>query len=154
MTKGKNTLYAQRYEPISAEWVEALREYMLRELADADLDAIACSFSAEFTDPPAHLLRSDGRASVGYSFEISEGRLDVWDGALDSAAARVVADYATVCAHYHLTSDQAERWAAENYPKLIAEGKLKRYGTASVLDNINKVIDIRNDFYALHSLPV
>lgn len=154
MTKGKNTFYSGRYEPISSEWVHALREYMTRELEGADLDYVACSFSAEFTDPPQHLLRGDGRSSVGYSFDISNGRLEVKDGASDAAAARVVADYAAVCPHYHLKSDEADRWAAASYPKIIAEGKLKRYGDPASLDNINKVIDIRNDFYALHSLPV
>lgn len=153
MARGKNVRYAGRYEPISVTWVNALREYLVRELADVDLEQIACSFSAEFTDPPARLLRDDGRATIGYSFRIGNGRLEVFDGGDDTAAARAVCDYGSVCGHYHLTSEQERPWAAETYPTLIAEGKVKRFGDVSTLDNLNKVIDIRNDFYAVHSRP-
>lgn len=153
MAKGRNMRYADRYEPISVTWVHALREYLTRELADVDLELVACSFSAEFTDPPAHLLRADGRATIGYSFRIGSGKLEVFDGADDTAAARAVCDYASVCGHYHLNAEQERPWAAEAYPKLIAEGKVKRFGDVSTLNNLNRVIDIRNDFYAVHSLP-
>ena len=71
-----------RYEMGSVEWVNALGEWLHSRFEGHILD-FDFRWSTEYADPPQHLLRSDGRKTIGWHFVIKEGQFEFGDGPLD-----------------------------------------------------------------------
>lgn len=141
---------AERYEALSVGWVDALRRHIEERAAGKALD-FEVVFSAEYTDPPAHLLRNDGRKSVGYTIQVKAGRIEVLDGARpEEADAGACSAYDPFALSYRLPLEQYMRWLQEERPVHEAAGKLKSYGDAQRIRPLIPVMEML-DFYSKHT---
>ncbi|HWU25144.1 MAG TPA: hypothetical protein VN154_01960 [Rhizomicrobium sp.] len=72
----------ERHELGSPEWVRLLGEWFHSKFDGHDLDfEFRCS--TEYSDPPRHLLRDDGRSTIGWHFIVKDGKFEFGDGGLD-----------------------------------------------------------------------
>jgi len=138
-----------RYEAGSAAWVSALSRYAETAVSGKIIDD-NFTFCAEYTDPPPHLVRRDGRSALGYVVQIKDGRLSVFDGVRHDVDYRVTAAYDPVALNYSLRGDGFLKWVTEHGPRLIQEGKLVMTGDQSVSRRLPKFLDLA-DFYAKHT---
>lgn len=114
----------ERYEVLSLEWVNALRRHLAEKAASMTLDA-DCVLSCEYTNPPPHLLRADGRGTVGYAILARNGAIEVLDGAHhDQADFTVTSSYDPVALMYRTSGPEYQKWILENGERLRAEGKI------------------------------
>jgi len=142
MTENTN----KRYEFMGAEWVKALRRRYKELIADRKLD-FDCFYALEYTDPPKHLLRDDGRNTVGYTLLVKNGNLEVIDGALVSVADLVfTAAYDPLGKTYHMPVEEFQKWWTENEPRLRTEGKYFYRGDRSVVQKLQGLFP--NNIYA------
>jgi hypothetical protein len=121
---------SERYEFCSPGWVAAVRRLVAASaIAEDDLRGIDWSFCEEFTDPPIHLLL-DGEKTIGWSMRIRAGSIEIVDGPIDDAQARVVADYATVLliARLEFLDEASIGRGNELIAQATAEGKLRLEG--------------------------
>lgn len=122
----------ERFEPFSLGWVNALRTYQegRAEGKVFDFDVV---WSAEYRDPPAHLLR-DGRESVGYTIKVKDGKLEVIDGPnREEANVWYSAPYDPAALVYKGTLDAYMQWLKDVAPRLREEGKMIRGGNEELI---------------------
>jgi len=141
----------QRCEAGSVQWVNALRTYATNSAKDKVLD-FELAFCAEYTNPPAHLLRGDGRDTVGYVVQVKNGQLQVFDGARDDVDVRVIVAYDPVALKYSLRGDGFINWMTENGPRLVQEGKFRVIGDAKLNQQLLGKIFNLLDFYSTYTL--
>lgn len=114
----------ERYETLSVEWVNALRRHLAEKAAVMNLDA-DCVLSCEYANPPPHLLRGDGRGTVGYAIFARNGAIEVLDGAHhDQADFTITSSYDPVALMYRTSASEYQKWIQENGERLRAEGKI------------------------------
>lgn len=114
-----------RFEAISKEWVRGFDEWFKTEAAGHNFDC-ELTFSMEYTDPPAHLLRGDGSTSVGWHLIIKDDYVEVGDGPLEGAMIATVRSYDPWASYaVRLSHEENLKWEAENNARLTAEGKNK-----------------------------
>ena len=136
----------QRYEFMSAAWVKALRRRYQEIIAGKKLD-FDLVYALEYTEPPKHLLRDDGRNCVGYTLLARNGNLEVLDGAFTSVADCVFsAAYHPLGKTYHMPVDEFKKWWAENEARLTAEGNFSYRGDRSVVQHLTQLFP--NNIYA------
>lgn len=142
----------ERYESVSAEWVNALRRYVTAKAEGQTLD-FEVTYSAEYTDPPAHLLRGDGRNSVGYTIRVKGGKLEVFDGARpDEADFGSTATYDPFALAYKLPLEEYTTvWMTETRPAAEAAGKMKWYGDRAAIAPLRPIIAMIG-FYSNYTL--
>jgi hypothetical protein len=140
----------QRYEAVSAEWVDAMRQYLSDKVAAENLEGITASASFEYTDPPAHLLRG-GRETIGYYIRVRDGKIEVGDHPLPGADAQCVFDYNLIAPTYRYSAEEDLRWMSEHMEKAIAEGRMKISGDASTLQTVLIRADMRDGFFAAYT---
>lgn len=122
----------ERHEPFSLGWVHALREYQAKRAEGKTFD-FEVVWSAEYYDPPAHLLRG-GRKTVGYTIKVKNGKLEVLDGSSpDEADVWYSAPYDPAALVYRGTLEAYMTWLKEEAPRLRAEGKMKRGGNEELI---------------------
>src|SRR3974390_303752 len=101
-----------RYEAVSVEWVNALAEYVEERFGKTEFD-FDLVWSVEYRDPPQHLLRGDGRVTVGYHFRAGGGKIEVGDGPADDAELRVAYPYDPFALNLRMPTDEYVAWVAE-----------------------------------------
>jgi hypothetical protein len=105
----------------SREWVDMLRDLILKGLAGKDLSGIEFTLCEEYTDPPEH-LRRPGSSSIGLHVRIANGEVEVVNEVIDRATKKLVCNY-----------DWAKRYAMR-FPdpklrdQLMAEGIMRVEG--------------------------
>ncbi|WP_257556030.1 hypothetical protein [Sphingobium sp. CFD-2] len=140
----------EKYEALSIEWVDAMRRHVTEKAIGKPLD-FEVVFSIEYTDPPQHLLRGKGDASVGYTIRVKNGVLEVLDGAHpEEADVGTCAAYDPFALSYRLPLDQYMRFLQDERPKLEAEGKVKRYGNPELIKPLVPVIEMLG-FYSKYT---
>ena len=148
-----------RYEAVSVEWVNALREWLTQKVKGLTLD-FEFAWSSKLTDPPAHLLRGDGRSTIGYTVLVKDGELQVVDGALDDVDLIMIYPYNPTALTMYMHTDQYVEWMTRNAPKL--EGKIKfEIKNQERMDRAKPLTDllvgpgnvIRQEFYAQQTRP-
>lgn len=113
-----------RYEVLSLKWVNALGRHLGEKASILCLDA-DCVLSSEYTNPPPHLLRGDGRDTVGYTILARDGTLVVLDGARhEQADFSITSAFDPVALMYRKSADEYQRWIQENGERLRGEGKI------------------------------
>jgi hypothetical protein len=105
------------YELASPEWFAAITDSLQRAVSGLDLGGRTYSISEEFTDPPGHLVAA-GEKSIGWHFRVTDGRVEVGEGALDDADLVTVIDYDTCL--------PAARQVYGNDPAVFAQVKQRR----------------------------
>lgn len=132
----------ERFEALSVGWVNAMRRYITDKAAGKKLD-FEVVFSAEYTDPPKHLLRGDGRNSVGYTIRVKNGEIEVLDGARpDEADAGAKSAYDPVALTYRLPLDEYMKWLKEQRSEVEAQGKMLSFGKREKLAPLIPIIDM------------
>ena len=145
-----------RYEFASIDWVQDLgRRY--KELLKGKKVDFECVYALEYTDPPAHLLRNDGRSTIGYTLLARHGNVEVIDGALVAVADMVfTARYYPLGVTYHMPVEEFKKWWAENEARLKAENNFSYYGERNDLPQKFGTIfpnNIYQDLYNVVTAP-
>ena len=123
----------KRYEFMSTDWVKALGRRYKELLGDKKVD-FECVYALEYSDPPAHLLRDDGRNTIGYTLLARHGNVEVIDGARIAVADMVfTARYYPIGTTYHMPVDEFKKWWVENEARLKAEKNFSYYGVRNDL---------------------
>src|SRR5262245_51241132 len=141
----------ERYEAGSVEWVSALRDFVTAKAGGRDL-RFKASYSAEYTDPPAHLLRRDGRNSIGWCLRIDGSKVEVLDGPRhNNADIASIQAYDPMALALRMADTEFRKWYAENGLRLEAEGKVAVIGDQNVSKLMVFMQPLRNEFYAKYS---
>jgi len=106
-----------RYEAISVEWVKAFGEWIGARFEGQTLD-FDYRWSIELTDPPKHLLRDDGRSSIGWHYIVKDGKFTFGDGPLEGNLdfGGHAIPYASQVKRMRLTTDQLVEQQERNPP--------------------------------------
>ena len=102
-----------RYEAISVEWVNALKAYVKEKTKGKTCD-FELVWSIEYTNPPAHLLRGDGRDFIGYHWRAKNGKFEVFDGPVETAVIRTIYPYYPIAVHLRMNTNDYTKWAQEH----------------------------------------
>jgi|SRR3974390_3134564 len=102
-----------RYEALSVAWVNALKAYVKEKTKGKTCD-FELTWSVEYTNPPAHLLRGDGRDFIGYHFRAKDGKFEVCDDPLESADMRVRYPYYPVAVKLRMSTDEYVAYVREH----------------------------------------
>jgi hypothetical protein len=81
----------ERYEFMSAAWIEMARREITRALADKDLSGIQYTLCEEFTQPPPQ-LRGSGD-TIGFCVRVNNGRVEVGDHPTSDADLKIINEY-------------------------------------------------------------
>jgi hypothetical protein len=144
-----------RYVPMSSEWVNALKEYVKDKTKGKTCD-FELTWSIEYTDPPAHLLRGDGRDFVGYHFKAKDGKFEVCDEPLETADMRTRYPYFPVATHLYMNTDQYMAYVREHGAEFRDRVESIRTNVA-IGKQVNEFMggvgnDIREEFLSQRSL--
>jgi len=106
-----------RYEFASVEWVKAFGEWIGARFEGQTLD-FDYRWSIELTDPPKHLLRDDGRSSIGWHYIVKDGKFTFGDGPLEGNLdfGGHAIPYASQVKRMRLTTDQLVEQQERNPP--------------------------------------
>jgi len=140
-----------RYEAVSVAWVNALRDHVASKFGGKKLGFTA-AYAAQYTNPPAHLLRDDGRDTVGWTFRITDGKAEILDGAhFHGADVASIQAYEPVAATLRYTNLEMDEWNADNAARLADEGKLALIGAQRAAQVMMFIQRFRNEFLAKHT---
>jgi hypothetical protein len=138
-----------RYEACSVEWVRALDEYIIKKTKGKAGD-IPAAWSTEYTDPPAHLLRNDGRKTIGFTMKVQDGTLRCFDGPDPEAGMQSKLPYDPMALTMRFNSDQLVEWMAKHGASIKREMKFDEVQGKI----INRLVaggtgnEIREEFYS------
>jgi|SRR3974390_133777 len=142
---------SERYEAISVEWVNALRKYLAEKTKGKNLD-FKGTYSAEYTNPPAHLLRGDGRNTIGWTLRVNDREVEVLDGPHHHRADIVTIEaYDPMALSLRMTDDEFQKWYAQHGRRLEAEGKVVFIGDLDVTKLALFMTPFRDEFYVKHT---
>jgi hypothetical protein len=152
-----------RYEYGSREWVDAFGAW-LRSRSEGQTFDFDYGWSMELTDPPKHLLRDDGRDTIGWHFVMKNGKLECGDGPLkgDVDFGHAPAPYALLLETVRLTTDQLVALREQTPPTglTVGERQLRLAPTQEALYKLKRVNDliagpgnvIREEFWSQQTL--
>lgn len=119
-----DTARNERFEVLSPGWVDAPRRHLTEKAPSLKLDADYV-MSSEYTGPPAHLLRPDGRDTVGYTILVRDGAFMVLDGAHhDQADFTITSAFDPVALMYRKSAAEYQDWIQQHGERLRREGKI------------------------------
>ena len=101
-----------RYEAISVEWVKAMGAYMKKKAENHRVE-FDLTWSIEYTNPPAHLLRGHGPDIVGYHMIFKNGTVEVFDGPLPNPDVHFVYPYDPFALRLRMGTDDYIAWVKE-----------------------------------------
>jgi hypothetical protein len=138
-----------RYEAVSEEWVNALRDWMRQRVKGANLPDMV--FSAEYTNPPAHLIRDKSLDIAGYSIVHEGGEVEVYDVPSPNADFRFIYPYDPFALNMRMNTNQYVAWVGEHGAKY--DGQVKMIGDVNRVERHNAVVagtgnDIRDHCWA------
>jgi hypothetical protein len=111
----------EKFEFASPEWVDMLRDLIVKGLAGKDLSGIEFTVCEEYTDPPAD-LRRPGSETIGFYVRIANGEVEVVNDVIDRATKKLVCDYGWIKRYAMRFPDPKLR------DRLIAEGIMRVEG--------------------------
>ena len=74
------------------EWIAAITDVLEKAMAGLDTGGRTYVISEEFTHAPAHLVAA-GQTSVGWHFKVTDDKVEVGQGALDTGDLVTTVDY-------------------------------------------------------------
>src|SRR3974390_223804 len=99
-----------RYEMGSVEWVNALHEWLRSRFEGHTLD-FEYRWSVEYADPPKHLLRGDGRNTIGWHYVVKDGKFAFGDGPIEGPVDfGGVVPYAATLQRTRMHTDEMIEW--------------------------------------------
>ena len=155
MTVVNESQSEERHEALSVGWVDALRSYQAAQVAGKELD-FELVMSAEYTNPPAHLLRAGGGDSVGYTVRVKDGALELLDGPHhDEADVCLISAYDPCALAYRLPLEDYLSWMRENRARLIEEGTIVVKGDLERITPLAQVVNMLGFYsnYTARSTP-
>jgi hypothetical protein len=111
-----------RYEPLSVEWVNALRVWIKERARGKNLPNL--STSSEFTNPPAHLIRDKSLDFAGFSVVHRDGEVEVFDVPNPDADFRFVYPYDPFALNLRMNTNQYVAWVKENGARYADQVKM------------------------------
>lgn len=141
----------QRYEAFSTEWVDALREYVLSRITADDLVGSGTA-SMELRNPPKHLLRY-GLETVGWSAQLQDGKLEIFDRPNPEADLRSVSEYEGTPAQLKLNNEEDRKYVEALIAKQTGPGGIPPLAVrnANPLRSIFVKVDLREGFYNVYT---